>query len=109
MEDPFGSGRPRSRGASLPSKRGPLTVQALTFDSADLPIPHPEPLGDPMAGLQDAHFVVLRIYQSKKNLPTTGFRKKLIPLALLHAMLLKSPRLYRLPTAPLGEFTKPRF
>jgi hypothetical protein len=74
-----------------------------------LPIAHPEPLGDPLAGLQDAHFVVLGIYQSKKDFSTTGFRKQLIPLALLHAMLLKSPRLYRPPTAPPGEFAKSHF
>jgi hypothetical protein len=51
-----------------------------------LPIAHPEPLGNPQAGFQDAHFAVLRIYQSKKDLPTAGFRKKLILLALLHAI-----------------------
>ena len=38
----------------------------------------------------------------------TVFRKQLIPLALLHAMLLKFPR-HRPPTAPPGEFAKPRF
>jgi len=99
----------RSPGASLPSKGRPLTVQALTFDSADLPIAYPESLGNPMAGLQDAHFAVLRTYQSKKDLPTTGFRKKLILRPLLHAMLLKSPRHYRLSTAPPSEFAKPPF
>jgi hypothetical protein len=43
-------------------------------------------LANPQAGLQDAHFAVLRIYQSKKDLPTAGFRKKLFLSAWLHGI-----------------------